>query len=89
MKGNKSFASVEAAVKDIKNGKMVIVVDDPSRENEGDLVCAAQKVTPQIINFMAKNARGLICAPVNGKTLDRLEINVMERKNVVSNKYSC
>lgn len=89
MKGTKNFASVEAAVKDIRAGKMVIVVDDPSRENEGDLVCAAQKVTPQIINFMAKNARGLICAPVNGKTLDRLEINVMERKNVVSNKYSC
>ena len=83
---DKKFASIEAAVKDIKNGKMVIVVDDPSRENEGDLVCAAQKATPEIINFMAKNARGLICVPVNGKTLDKLEINVMERKNVVSNK---
>ena len=89
MKTNKDFSTIESAIKDIKAGKMVIVVDDPSRENEGDLVCAAQKVTPQIINFMAKNARGLICAPVNGKTLDRLEINVMERKNVVSNKYSC
>ena len=74
------FSTIESAIKDIKKGKMVIVVDDPSRENEGDLVCAAQKVTPQIINFMTKYARGLVCTPVNGKTLDRLEINVMEKK---------
>ena len=83
------FSTIESAIKDIKNGKMVIVVDDPSRENEGDLVCAAQKVTPQIINFMTKYARGLVCTPVNGKTLDRLEINVMEKKHVVNKKISC
>ena len=83
------FSTIESAIKDIKNGKMVIVVDDPSRENEGDLVCAAQKVTPQIINFMTKYARGLVCTPVNEKTLDRLEINVMEKKHVVNKKISC
>jgi 3,4-dihydroxy 2-butanone 4-phosphate synthase / GTP cyclohydrolase II len=71
------FASVENAVNDIRNGRMVIVVDDPERENEGDLVCAAEKVTPEIINFMARFGRGLICLPVVGSRLDELGIDQM------------
>lgn len=71
------FASIPDAVKDIRKGKMVIVVDDPGRENEGDLVCAAEKVTPEIINFMAKYGRGLICLPLVGSRLDELDIRPM------------
>ena len=71
------FASVEQAVNDIRNGRLVIVVDDPARENEGDLVCAADKVTPAHINFMAKFGRGLICLPVIGSRLDELGIDQM------------
>jgi 3,4-dihydroxy 2-butanone 4-phosphate synthase/GTP cyclohydrolase II len=71
------FASIPDAVKDIRKGKMVIVVDDPGRENEGDLVCAAEKVTPEIINFMAKYGRGLICQPLVGSRLDELDIRPM------------
>ena len=58
------FDSVESVLKDIRQGKMVIVTDDENRENEGDLVCAAEKVTPEVINFMITHARGLVCAPV-------------------------
>ncbi|MCL2144230.1 MAG: bifunctional 3,4-dihydroxy-2-butanone-4-phosphate synthase/GTP cyclohydrolase II [Endomicrobia bacterium] len=71
------FASVESAVKDIKSGKMIIVVDDPGRENEGDLICAAEKTTPEMINFMTKYARGLICAPMKDNRLEKLEIENM------------
>jgi 3,4-dihydroxy 2-butanone 4-phosphate synthase/GTP cyclohydrolase II len=71
------FSDIPSAIKDIKKGKVVIVVDDPSRENEGDFVCAAEKVTPQIINFMAKYGRGLICLPIIGQRLDELKIEQM------------
>ena len=71
------FSLINEAISDIKNGKMVIIVDDPGRENEGDLVCAAEKVTPDIINFMAKFGRGLICVPVLGSRLDELKIEPM------------
>jgi len=71
------FSPIAEALADIKKGKMVIVVDDPSRENEGDLVCAAERVTPEIINFMAKYGRGLICMPVVGSRLDELKIEPM------------
>ncbi|MDR2399129.1 MAG: bifunctional 3,4-dihydroxy-2-butanone-4-phosphate synthase/GTP cyclohydrolase II [Endomicrobium sp.] len=74
---NDVFATVENAIKDIKEGKPVIVVDDPGRENEGDIVCAAQKVTPQLINFMTKYARGLICVPINHERLEQLDIENM------------
>jgi 3,4-dihydroxy 2-butanone 4-phosphate synthase/GTP cyclohydrolase II len=74
---SKLFASIPEAIKDIKKGKIVIVVDDPSRENEGDFVCAAEKVTPEIINFMAKHGRGLICLPIIGERLDELKIEQM------------
>lgn len=74
---SKIFTTIPEAIKDIKKGKIVIVVDDPSRENEGDFVCAAEKVTPEIINFMAKHGRGLICLPIVGKRLDELKISPM------------
>src|SRR3989339_50037 len=71
------FASIPDAIKDIRKGKVIIVVDDPSRENEGDLICAAEKVTPELINFMAKHGRGLICLPIVGSRLDELKIHPM------------
>ena len=79
-----ALASIEDAASDIRDGKMIIIVDDEDRENEGDLVCAAEKVTPEIINFMAKNARGLICVPMEEKRLDELELHPM--KNLFSAK---
>lgn len=72
-----SFNTVEEAVEDIRQGKMVIVVDDEDRENEGDVVVAAAKATPEVINFMAKYARGLICVPMTGERLDELGLGPM------------
>ncbi|RLG56866.1 MAG: bifunctional 3,4-dihydroxy-2-butanone-4-phosphate synthase/GTP cyclohydrolase II [Candidatus Hydrothermarchaeota archaeon] len=68
------FASIEEALKDIKDGKMIIVVDDPNRENEGDFVIAAEKVTPEAINFMAKHGRGLVCVPITKKRAEELQL---------------
>ena len=73
----KAIASVEAAVADIRDGKMVILVDDSDRENEGDLCIAAEKVTPEAINFMAKFGRGLICLSLTEETLERLNLSMM------------
>ena len=75
------FASIEDALAAIKAGKMVIVVDDEDRENEGDLTIAAEKTTPEIINFMAKYGRGLICVPMVGERLDALDIPLMVQEN--------
>lgn len=75
------LSTIEEAVKDIKAGKMVIVVDDESRENEGDLVIAAEKVTPKDITFMATFARGLICAPITEKRAEELLLPQMVEKN--------
>src|SRR5580700_4866281 len=75
------FDSIEAAVKDIRAGKMIVVLDDEDRENEGDLVMAAQMVTPEAINFMRKEAGGLICVPMIGKRLDELQIPQMVSDN--------
>jgi 3,4-dihydroxy 2-butanone 4-phosphate synthase/GTP cyclohydrolase II len=75
------LATIEEAIEDIKVGKFVIVVDDEDRENEGDLVMAAEKVTPEAINFMAKHGRGLICMPVTGERLDALHIPMMVSNN--------
>jgi 3,4-dihydroxy 2-butanone 4-phosphate synthase/GTP cyclohydrolase II len=75
------FSTIEEAVEDIHQGKMVIVVDDEDRENEGDLTCAACKVTPEIINFMAKYGRGLICLAMEKKRLEELKIDPMVEKN--------
>ena len=71
------FNNIKEAIADIKKGKMVVVVDDADRENEGDLIMAADKVTPQAINFMAKYGRGLICLPIVSKRLEELEIAQM------------
>lgn len=76
-----SFATVEEAIEDIKNGKMVVVIDDEDRENEGDLIMAAEKVTPADVNFMATHAKGLICMPIDGKRLDELKIYPMVTNN--------
>lgn len=75
------FNTIEEAIKDIYEGKMVIVVDDPDRENEGDLVMAAEKVTPQAINFMAKEGRGLICLSMLPEKLKELDIPLMTLNN--------
>lgn len=75
------FATVEEAIEEIKNGNMVVVVDDEDRENEGDLIVAADKCTPEHINFMATHAKGLICTPVEGFILDRLKIGQMVVNN--------
>jgi 3,4-dihydroxy 2-butanone 4-phosphate synthase/GTP cyclohydrolase II len=75
------LASIKEAIKDIKEGRFVIVVDDEDRENEGDLVMAAEKVTAESINFMAKYGRGLICMPVTGERLDALRIPMMVVNN--------
>ncbi|MBN1597354.1 MAG: bifunctional 3,4-dihydroxy-2-butanone-4-phosphate synthase/GTP cyclohydrolase II [Bacteroidales bacterium] len=69
--------SVEDAIEDIKNGRIVIVVDDEDRENEGDFICAAELVTPEIVNFMATHGRGLICAPILEKRCEELELEMM------------
>lgn len=75
------FNKVEEAIEDIKNGKMVIVVDDESRENEGDLLMAAEKVTPEAINFMATHGKGLICIPIKENLANKLNIEPMVNKN--------
>ena len=73
--------SIHDAIDDIRNGKVIIVVDDQNRENEGDFVAAADKVTPEMINFMAKHGRGLICAPLTENRCKDLELNMMVRNN--------
>lgn len=75
------FNTIEEAIEDIREGKMVIVVDDEDRENEGDLVIAAEKVTPEAINFMAKYGRGLICMPIIRERLEELRIPLMVTEN--------
>jgi 3,4-dihydroxy 2-butanone 4-phosphate synthase/GTP cyclohydrolase II len=75
------FDSVEEVIRDIRKGKMVIVLDDKSRENEGDLILAAEKVTPQAVNFMAKYARGLICLAIIKERLQELDISSMGPEN--------
>lgn len=72
-----SFDRVEDAIQDIRDGKMVIVADDEDRENEGDLVCAASKITPEIVNFMATHGRGLICVALTPERADALELPLM------------
>ncbi|MCM3881936.1 MAG: bifunctional 3,4-dihydroxy-2-butanone-4-phosphate synthase/GTP cyclohydrolase II [Vicinamibacterales bacterium] len=76
-----AFARIEDAVEAFQSGEMIIVVDDEDRENEGDLTLAAEKVTPEKINFMAKHGRGLICMPMTGERLDELEIPLMVNRN--------
>src|SRR5436853_4022502 len=68
------FAAIDDAAADIRDGKMIIIVDDEDRENEGDLVCAAEKITPEIINFMAVHGRGLICLPLTEERCAELQL---------------
>ncbi|HEY5391866.1 MAG TPA: 3,4-dihydroxy-2-butanone-4-phosphate synthase, partial [Hanamia sp.] len=72
---------ISDAIEDIKNGKLVIVVDDEDRENEGDFITSAKNVTPEIINFMSKNGRGLICMPISEKRCDELKLDLMVNNN--------
>src|SRR4030066_1875854 len=76
-----AFATFPDAIEDIKAGKFLIIVDDENRENEGDLAIAAELVTPEAINFMARNARGLICLPITGSRLDELRVPLMVQEN--------
>lgn len=73
--------SIEEAIEEIKNGKVIIVVDDEDRENEGDFLTAARNVTPEIVNFMATHGRGLICAPLDEDRCDALNLNLMVQSN--------
>src|SRR5207248_7393901 len=75
------FATIEQAIEDIRQGKMVVVVDDPTRENEGDLTMAAQFVTPEAVNFMRKEAGGLICLALTPERCDELGLDLMAGKN--------
>ena len=75
------FCTVEEALEELKNGRMIVVVDDEDRENEGDLIIAADKITPEAINFMAKYGRGLICMPISGEIADRLDLYPMVLEN--------
>jgi 3,4-dihydroxy 2-butanone 4-phosphate synthase/GTP cyclohydrolase II len=78
---NIKLNSIADAIKDIKNGKVIIVVDDENRENEGDFLAAAEKVTPEMINFMATHGRGLICTPLTEKRCKELQLNMMVSNN--------
>jgi 3,4-dihydroxy 2-butanone 4-phosphate synthase/GTP cyclohydrolase II len=78
--------SIEEAIEEFRQGKVIIVVDDENRENEGDFICAAQTITPEIVNFMATHGRGLICAPVNEKRCDELGLDMMVAKNTSSHE---
>jgi 3,4-dihydroxy 2-butanone 4-phosphate synthase/GTP cyclohydrolase II len=79
------LAPVEDAIADIRQGKCVIIVDDENRENEGDIACAADMVTPEIVNFMAREGRGLVCMPIIGDRLDQLAIPLMVQDNTSKN----
>ena len=75
------FATIEEAIEEIRQGRMLLVTDDEDRENEGDLLMAADKATPEAVNFMAKYGRGLICVPMTGERLDELKISMMVSDN--------
>ena len=75
--------TIEEAIADIRDGKIIIVVDDENRENEGDFIAAAEMVTPELINFMTKNGRGLICVPLTEERCGELELNMMVENNTV------
>lgn len=75
--------TIESAIEDLKNGKLLIVVDDEDRENEGDFVTTARNATPEVINFMSKYGRGLICAPITAQRCDELNLNLMVENNTV------
>src|SRR2546425_10163396 len=81
MMSHSPFTDVPTAIEEIRAGRMVVVVDDEDRENEGDLTLAADKVTPEAINFMARYGRGLICMPMTEERLEELDIPLMVKDN--------
>jgi len=81
MNDNIKLDSIEEAIEDFRNGKMVIVVDDEDRENEGDIIVAAEKITPEQVNFMLKNARGVLCVPLTISRCRELELNHQVEQN--------
>ncbi|MEO0528119.1 MAG: 3,4-dihydroxy-2-butanone-4-phosphate synthase [Bacteroidota bacterium] len=83
MEKNIQLNTIEEAIEDIRNGKVIIVVDDENRENEGDFIAAAEKVSPEMINFMAKHGRGLICAPLTEDRCQELHLEMMVKNNTV------
>ena len=80
MQSNSPFTDVPTAIEEIRAGRMIVIVDDEDRENEGDLMLAAEKVTPESINFMAKYGRGLVCLTLTEERLDHLRIPMMSAK---------
>ncbi|MEQ8575091.1 MAG: 3,4-dihydroxy-2-butanone-4-phosphate synthase, partial [Fulvivirga sp.] len=76
--------TIEEALEDVRNGKVIIVVDDEDRENEGDFICAAECITPEIVNFMATHGRGLICVPLVEERCEELELELMVGKNTAT-----
>ena len=78
--------TIEQAIEEIKNGRVIIVVDDEDRENEGDFICAAECVTPEIVNFMATHGRGLICASLDEDRCDELKLELMVGLNTASHE---
>ncbi len=82
-----AFSSIPEAIEDIRAGRMIVVCDDEDRENEGDLTIAAEKVTPDVVNFMARHGRGLICLPMTGERLDELRIPLMVQDDENSTKF--
>ena len=81
MSNNSPFSPIEDIIEDIKKGKMVIITDDADRENEGDLIASAECITPEIVNFMSKYGRGLICTPISESIATRLELQMMVPNN--------
>src|SRR6202020_669740 len=75
------FAEIEKSLRELRSGRMIVIADDEDRENEGDLMIAAEMVTPEVINFMATSARGLICLAMTGDRLDQLELGPMVLDN--------
>ena len=81
MANETTLNSVEEVIEDFRAGKVVIVVDSEDRENEGDFIVAAEKITPEIVNFMLKEGRGVLCAPLSEERCAALELNMMEENN--------
>ena len=83
MKQETILNSVEEVIEDFRNGKVVIVVDDEDRENEGDFIVAAEKVTPEVVNFMLHEGRGVLCAPLSEKRCEELGLEMMEELSLI------
>src|SRR3979411_1796037 len=87
--GQENFAPIEVAIEELRAGRMIVVVDDEDRENEGDLTIAAEMITPEAINFMAMHARGLICLAMTGERLDELKLGPMTRESTAFGSTRC